>query len=79
MATKVKTEAETDMPWTIPLILQTMLPNGQPGEKIEITYWEMILAKLYTLIGLHYCLLKMTGKWYPIIFSLFNFIALTMV
>ncbi len=43
MATKVKTEAETDMPWTIPLILQTMLPNGQPGEKIEITCWEMIL------------------------------------
>ncbi len=47
MATKVKTEAETDMPWTIPLILQTMLPNGQPGEKIEITCWEMILFKLF--------------------------------
>lgn len=54
MATKVKTEAETDMPWTIPLILQTMLPNGQPGEKIEITYWEMILAKLYRLIHINW-------------------------
>lgn len=33
IATRVKTEAETDIPWTIPLILHTRLPNGHPGRK----------------------------------------------
>lgn len=69
MATKVKTDAETDMPWTIPLILQTMLPNGQPVEKSEITYLEMILANytgIYTLIEQKYC------KWCPIMYALLN-------
>lgn len=31
MATRVKTDADTEIPWTMPLILQTMLPKGQPG------------------------------------------------
>lgn len=31
MATRVKTEAETEIPWTIPLILHTRLPKGHPG------------------------------------------------
>lgn len=30
MATRVKTDADTEMPWTMPLILQTKLPNGHP-------------------------------------------------
>lgn len=32
MATRVNTDADTDIPWTIPLILHTALPNGQPVE-----------------------------------------------
>lgn len=33
MATRVKTEAETEIPWTIPLILHTRLPKGHPERK----------------------------------------------
>lgn len=33
IATRVKTEAETEIPWTIPLILHTRLPKGHPGRK----------------------------------------------
>lgn len=33
MATRVKTDAETDTPCTKPLILHTILEKGQPGEK----------------------------------------------
>lgn len=46
IATKVKMEAETETPWTIPLILQTMLPNGHPGRK-----W---VIEIFT-ISLHHC------------------------
>lgn len=35
MATKVKTEAETDIPCTSPLILHMLLPNGHPGREME--------------------------------------------
>ncbi len=45
MATSVKTEADTDIPCTIPLNLHTKLPKGQPAEekwnmnnRAEITY-----------------------------------------
>lgn len=33
IATRVKTEAETEIPWTIPLILHTRLPKGHPERK----------------------------------------------
>lgn len=32
IATRVNTDADTDIPWTMPLILHTRLPNGQPVE-----------------------------------------------
>lgn len=32
IATRVNTDADTDIPWTMPLILHTTLPNGQPVE-----------------------------------------------
>jgi hypothetical protein len=35
IATKVKTEAATDIPWTNPLILHIMLPNGQPEREMK--------------------------------------------
>lgn len=35
MATRVKTDAETDTPCTKPLILHTILEKGQPGKKAE--------------------------------------------
>lgn len=35
IATKVKTEAATDIPWTNPLILHIVLPNGHPEKKME--------------------------------------------
>lgn len=37
MATRVKTEAATDIPCTKPLILHTMFEKGQPEEKKEET------------------------------------------
>lgn len=33
IATRVKTEAETEVPWIRPLILHTTLVNGQPVNK----------------------------------------------
>lgn len=36
MATRVKTDAETDAPCTKPLILHTALEKGQPVEKTEL-------------------------------------------
>lgn len=38
MATKVKTEADTDTPWTNPLILQTVLEKDQPVDKKNIFF-----------------------------------------
>lgn len=35
MATKVKTEAATDIPCTSPLILHMLLPNGHPRLGME--------------------------------------------
>lgn len=43
MATKVKTEAETDIPCTSPLILHMLLPNGHPGWEIEQSFEKIIL------------------------------------
>lgn len=36
MATRVKTDAETDIPCTKPLILHTVLEKGQPVEQVTI-------------------------------------------
>lgn len=39
IATSVKTEADTEMPWTMPLILQTKLPKGHPVDKRDALSW----------------------------------------
>lgn len=39
IATRVKTDADTEMPWTIPLILQTRLPKGHPVERKDAFSW----------------------------------------
>ena len=46
MATRVKTEAETEIPWTIPLSLHTTLPNGQPARHKESTESTLCLIHL---------------------------------
>lgn len=33
MATRVKTDADTEIPCTMPLILQTRLPKGHPDDR----------------------------------------------
>ena len=48
MATKVKTEAETDIPCTSPLILHMLLPNGQPGREMEQSFEEITLIHYIT-------------------------------
>jgi len=43
MATKVKTEADTDMPWTRLLTVQVTWPKGQPVEKSRTGLSKFIL------------------------------------
>lgn len=53
MATKVKTEAETDTPCTKPLILQTALEKGQPVDKTEPSrVIHMFMAEAHSEQGL---------------------------
>ena len=43
IATKVKTEAATDIPWTKPLILHIVLPKGHPEREMEqLVFGEII-------------------------------------
>lgn len=39
IATRVKTDADTEIPWTMPLILQTRLPKGHPVDRKDIVSW----------------------------------------
>lgn len=54
MATRVKTEAATDIPCTKPLILHTVFEKGQPEEKKEETWTNATL----TLKKIQFCLIQ---------------------
>ena len=55
MATKVKTEAATDIPCTRPLILHTVLVNGQPFNRINVNH-QAYKKMFYFLLQRDLCL-----------------------
>lgn len=51
IATRVKTDADTEIPCTMPLILQTRLPNGHPNDRKDAVSWFKGSFPPFTLLN----------------------------